>query len=49
MNVGARHVGRVRTHAVQADQEAHAFGHVTARHPHADGVRDLAIGIPVGV
>ena len=45
VRVGARGVGHVRDLAIQADQEAHAPGHVAVRHLHPVGVRDLAIGI----
>lgn len=49
LRIGARRVGHVRNLAVQADQEADAFGQVAVSHLHSVGVGDLAIGIPVEV
>jgi len=45
VNVGIARVGDVDDFSVEADEKAHALGHVFSGHPHAVNVRDLAIGI----
>jgi hypothetical protein len=45
VNVGIARVGNVDDFSVEADEKAHALGHVFSGHPHAVNVRDLAIGI----